>query len=417
MANYLSNSITEYMLDTLTQSNSVKEHVQQVNKSNESVSWVLIGTNPSKLDVCRVLIMQVIQIGNVWGDLLALLAEDRIIYCFVKFECRNIKGVFQRFLIHWIGAKVTIEDINLCKSHIDKIKSVIGISVNVIYPRDRKNLFNEIESRLTSFQNDVDKTLIIDSPKPSENNNVILEFNAGEKKKIEQIAPTNLQPRYTVNFKMCIIGESAVGKSCILKSFQSGGRGLNTSEIPISTVGFDYAFHKFNIPNTDTTCRVKIWDTGGQERFRSMAVMSFRNSHVVVMVYDISDFESFNAIPNWYAKTKEYVDDRAIYMLVGNKLDLHERREVPQRTAQNYAKENGFEYFECSTTQGSNIFHLFNQIEKSIQHIYPDKLVHRDTSILQESNCVVLDAGSSGASENSGCCLTSWWRRRSSSTD
>ena len=83
------------MLDTLTQSNSVKEYVQQVNKSNESVSWVLIGTNPSKLDVCRVLIMQVIQIGNVWGDLLAVLAEDRIIYCFVKFECRNKKAFFK----------------------------------------------------------------------------------------------------------------------------------------------------------------------------------------------------------------------------------------------------------------------------------------------------------------------------------
>ena len=213
---------------------------------------------------------------------------------------------------------------------------------------------------------------------------------------------TNMQPRYTVDFKMCIIGQSGVGKSCILESFQVGGRGLNTSEIPIATVGYDLVFHNFDIPNTNTTCRVTIWDTGGAERFRSMAVQYFRNSHVVVMVYDISDIQTFNAIPKWHADTKESMDDRAIYMLVGNKLDLHERREVPQRTAQNYAKKNGFEYFECSTTQGSNIFHLFNQIEKSIQHVYSDKLVHRDTRILQESNYVKLDAGSSN--EKSGCC-------------
>ena len=202
---------------------------------------------------------------------------------------------------------MTIEDINLCKSHIDKIKKVIGISVNVILSRDRTNLDNEIESKLTSFQNNIDKTLIIDSHKPSENNNVILEFNAGEKKKIEQMSPTNMQPRYTVNFKMCIIGDAGVGKSSILKSLEAGGRGLNESEIPLVTIGYDWVFHKFNIPNTNTTCSVKIWDTGGSEIFRSMAVLSFRNSHVVVMVYDISDFESFNAIPSSAIGIRQYL--------------------------------------------------------------------------------------------------------------
>ena len=409
-------SDSSYMLDTFTQLASVKEHVEQVNKSNESVSWVLIGTPllRGEDDVCRVLIMQVIQNGNVWGNLLRLLVEDRVFYCYVKLECSNIRGIFKRFLIHWIGFKVSKDNIEARKSHFDQINSVVGVSENIIQSRDHTALNIEITSKLTSFEKISNQ---LHTPKTSPTHSVNKQPRIGIKtcqesmkdRSNSKLCPRSMQQFHTVQFKMCVIGELGVGKSSILKSFEQG-RGLDHHERPFATVGYDCVFHNFDIPNTNTTCRVTIWDTGGAERFRSMAVMSFRNSHVVVMVYDISDFQSFNAIPSWYADTKEYVDDMAIYMLVGNKLDLHERREVPQRTAQNYAKENGFEYFECSTTQGSNIFHLFNQIEKSIQHVYSDKLVHRDTRM--GSIRIKLDYRSS---RKSGCCLTS--RRRSSSKD
>ena len=391
MANHDSSSITEYyILDTLTQSGSVREHVEQVDKSNENVSWVLIGATPAKREgICRSLIMQVVQSGNVWGELLELLVENRIFYCFIKFECSNLKGISKSFLIHWIGEKVPKEEFDLCKSHINKIENIIRGSYITIVSSSHTSLDNEIMTTLTNYNQTYIAAVETDI-------------------KISELEPIeNIHSSYTVEFKMCIIGNSDVGKSSILKSFNVGGRGLNKMETPESTVAFGFFFHCFFIPNTNINCKVTIWDTGGSERFKSMSIMSFRNSHVVVMVYDISDLESFDAIPIWYAQAKKHVDDRAIFMLVGNKLDLHERREVQQKTAQIYAKKNGFEYFECSTTQGSNIFHLFNQIEKSIKQVYPDKL-EKPKSV--ESIQLSLP---SDRPRKSGCC--SLLRRKSSS--
>ncbi|KAI6651001.1 Ras protein rab [Oopsacas minuta] len=343
-----------FILDVFKESGSVNDKVKQVKESRNNASWVLIGTTGSTCedDPCQVLTMEVIKFGDVIGDLMKLLPQDKILYCYIKLECINEQGTYRSLLIHWIGENVSRDYVNACEFHIDEIKEVIGISDDVVVSRNHQELMSKFK-KLSR-----------------------LEIPNREKLQKSSMAP------YEVNFKLCIIGDSDVGKSSILKSFKCEGRGLKEHELPSATVGYNFHNYKFNVPNTNTTCKVNICDTGGQEKFRSMTIQHFRNSHVVLMVYDIADAKSFEAIPYWFDFVKEYVADKAIFMLVGNKSDLFEKREVKQIIAQNYAKENGCEYFECSTTQGSNIFHLFNQIEKNLPIVYPEMLIPQqdDTS-------------------------------------
>ncbi|KAI6659149.1 hypothetical protein LOD99_14825 [Oopsacas minuta] len=170
-------------------------------------------------------------------------------------------------------------------------------------------------------------------------------------------------------YKVCILGNSNVGKSMILRCLHTGG-GSVTSENLYSTIGMDLIKHE--VRGTSYHMRLQIWDTGGHERFRSITGNYLRNSHAVLVVYDITNIQSFEAIPLWIELAKASVSNDTLFMLVGNKLDLFEERVITQFDANSFALKNRMEYFECSASKGLNILFLFNQIAKDISHNFKD---------------------------------------------
>lgn len=187
-------------------------------------------------------------------------------------------------------------------------------------------------------------------------------------------------------YKVCILGNSHVGKSMMLRCLHGGGRSV-TDENLSSTIGMDLLKHE--VRGSSYHMQLQIWDTGGHERFRAITGNYLRNSHVVLLVYDITDMKSYESIPVWLELAQANVCGETLFMLVGNKLDLFEERVVGQFNANAFAMEHKMEYFECSASKGMNVLFLFNQIAKDISHTFKDveQSLHGD---IQESRSSIF---------------------------
>ena len=150
-------------------------------------------------------------------------------------------------------------------------------------------------------------------------------------------------------YKMIIIGDSSVGKTCIFKKITSGV----FIEKSISTIGMDRRTLTFTIEG-NKEIDIQLWDTAGQERFRSITSSYYKASQGLILMYDITKRESFDNVGNWIDNVKDSLEDNEyLIVLLGNKLDLAqakpESREVTSEEAENYCKEKNIYWGgECS---------------------------------------------------------------------
>ena len=156
----------------------------------------------------------------------------------------------------------------------------------------------------------------------------------------------NVQKRETI--KITILGNQSVGKAAIRNVF------LNTdfSEETLSTVGYNKLETPFKLED-GKEIKLVIWDTAGQERFHSIALSSIKNSQGIIIVYDVSNRQSFNDLNTWINGVKEATDKVSV-IIFGNKCDV-EKREVTKEEAEKYAKDNNIPYIETSTKLNLNI--------------------------------------------------------------
>ena len=156
---------------------------------------------------------------------------------------------------------------------------------------------------------------------------------------------------YDQKCQLLIIGDSTVGKTSIITRFANGTFNSNY----LATVGLDN-FTKDEIID-NKTIRIKIWDTAGQERYKSLTKGFFRNAEGVMLVYDVTNSETYENLKYWMQSIKNNlgnsIDDIPI-IIIGNKIDCQER-EVSVEEAENFWKEQGFAYFETSAKTGENI--------------------------------------------------------------
>ncbi|XP_041663702.1 ras-related protein Rab-33B isoform X1 [Cheilinus undulatus] len=145
-------------------------------------------------------------------------------------------------------------------------------------------------------------------------------------------------------FKIIVIGDSNVGKTCLTYRF-CGGTFLKNPE---ATIGVDFRERTLQLDGENI--KLQIWDTAGQERFRkSMVEHYYRSVHAVIFVYDVTSLPSFESIPEWIEECKRHcVGPLVPRIMVGNKCDLRDRREVPTSTAQCLADSYNFPLFETS---------------------------------------------------------------------
>jgi len=167
---------------------------------------------------------------------------------------------------------------------------------------------------------------------------------------------------YDVKCQLLIIGNSNVGKTSIITRFTNGTFSPNY----LATVGVDNYTKIETIDNKNV--QIKLWDTAGQEKFKSLTKSFFRGAEGVILVYDITNLESFTDLKLWINSIKENLGEEKESIpsiIVGNKIDLGER-EISLEEANKFCKDNNYEYFETSAKTGENIDKSFRALVKKI---------------------------------------------------
>ncbi|CAN8254540.1 unnamed protein product [Cochlearia groenlandica] len=157
--------------------------------------------------------------------------------------------------------------------------------------------------------------------------------------------------------KLVLLGDSGVGKSCIVLRFVRGQFDA-TSKV---TVGASFLSQTIALQDS-TTVKFEIWDTAGQERYSALAPLYYRGAGVAVIVYDITSPESFKKAQYWVKELQKHGSPDIVMALVGNKADLHEKREVPTEDGMELAEKNGMFFIETSAKTADNINQLFEEI-------------------------------------------------------
>lgn len=163
--------------------------------------------------------------------------------------------------------------------------------------------------------------------------------------------------------KLVIIGDTSVGKTCLLNRYDSNE--FNDNFVP--TVGVVYKLKKISVEDVDFN--LQIWDTAGQERFRSITQSYYRGSDGALIVFDVTDRQSFENMSIWINDFQDFTDQNQNIIIVGNKADA-EKRAITTEEAEAFAQAKNFKYIETSAKTGLNVNEAFNMIEEII---YEDK--------------------------------------------
>ena len=138
--------------------------------------------------------------------------------------------------------------------------------------------------------------------------------------------------------KAILLGESGVGKTSLINI--TGGGKFNENEV--SSISSNFIKKYFDIDSKKYL--INIWDTAGQEKYKHLAKLFFHGSDIVILVYDISSKESFKGLEYWYKETKEHINNKTIYGIVGNKKDLYLKEEVTEGEGRKYAQSKGAKF-------------------------------------------------------------------------
>jgi len=166
-------------------------------------------------------------------------------------------------------------------------------------------------------------------------------------------------------FKLVLLGESAVGKSSLVLRFVKD----QFDDYRESTIGAAFLTQTIALDDT-TTVKFEIWDTAGQERYKSLAPMYYRNANCAVVVYDITQASSLDKAKSWVKELQRQASENIVIALAGNKSDMvtdnPDKRAIQTADAEQYAKEAGLLFFETSAKTSTNVKELFTAIAKKL---------------------------------------------------
>jgi len=199
---------------------------------------------------------------------------------------------------------------------------------------------------------------------------------------INSVLPSSDQP-YDKTYKIIIVGDSGVGKTNLLGRWS---RNQYSSTHPL-TLNVTLVEKSFKV--NDTIIRVVIWDTAGQENFRSLTRSYFRGSHGAILVFDLSNANSFSKVHKWLADLRDETENLQI-ILVGNKNDLPSR-DISQEEALSVAHKNSLSYMETSAKSGSNVNKAFQMLLTDIHKVNGSIIYEpNDSSLVSGGNTSIV---------------------------
>lgn len=193
---------------------------------------------------------------------------------------------------------------------------------------------------------------------------------------------------YDLLFKLLLIGDSGVGKTCLLFRFSDDA--FNTTFI--STIGIDFKIKTVELGGKKI--KLQIWDTAGQERFHTITTSYYRGAMGIMLVYDITNGKTFENISKWLRNIDEHANEDVEKMILGNKCDMEDKRQVPKERGDGIAREHGIPFLETSAKANINVEKAFMDLAQAILNKTPG----RDA----EPRGVQMDHKESGGKK--GCC-------------
>jgi len=172
---------------------------------------------------------------------------------------------------------------------------------------------------------------------------------------------------YDLLFKLLLIGDSGVGKTCILFRFSDDA--FNTTFI--STIGIDFKIKTIELRGKKI--KLQIWDTAGQERFHTITTSYYRGAMGIMLVYDITNAKSFDNIAKWLRNIDEHANEDVEKMILGNKCDWEDKRVIAKEKGEAIAREHGIRFLETSAKANINIEQAFLELAEAILNKTPGR--------------------------------------------
>ncbi|KAJ1737528.1 GTP-binding protein [Coemansia sp. RSA 2049] len=201
---------------------------------------------------------------------------------------------------------------------------------------------------------------------------------------------------YDYLMKLLIIGDSGVGKSCLLLRFSDD----QFTPSFITTIGIDFKIRTIELDGK--RIKLQIWDTAGQERFRTITTAYYRGAMGILLVYDVTDERSFNNIENWYMNVEQHASEGVNKILIGNKCDIDDRRVVTKDMGQALANKFNINFKETSAKSNINVEESFLELAADIKKRLLDSASQPEQTTT--AGRVDINDAQRGAAQNTGCC-------------
>ena len=168
---------------------------------------------------------------------------------------------------------------------------------------------------------------------------------------------------YSPIYKVILVGESGVGKTCLLSMYVKG-----IIEQTIPTIAVEFCTKEIEL-NDGTKIKVQLWDTAGEERFKSLAMTYYRKAFGILLLFDVTKKPSFLACKNYLEEVRFNSDKKCVIYLVGNKIDLASEREITKEEAEEFAKQENIKYIETSAVKNMKVTEAFTSLLNDIYKV------------------------------------------------